>query len=109
MQVWDVRRALAALRSLPDLRARRVDLLGRGQAAAMALWAAVFEPEVGHLVLEALPATVREGPGGGMPKRSLAPWTTSVGTATASSSGRRLGEGVVADARRASERSAGRG
>jgi hypothetical protein len=43
--------------------------------------------------------TVRPGPPGGIPKRSLTPWTTSAGTATLSSSGSRLGEGLVADAR----------
>ena len=37
--------------------------------------------------------TVRSLPGGGIPKRSLTPWTTSVGTSTASSSGSRLGAG----------------
>ena len=35
--------------------------------------------------------TVRLGPGGGIPKRSRVPCTTSVGTVTASSSARRLG------------------
>ena len=35
--------------------------------------------------------TVRWAAGGGIPNRSRSPWTTSVGTVTASSSGRRLG------------------
>ena len=35
-------------------------------------------------------ATSRVEPGGGMPNRSRSPWTTSVGTFTASSSSRRL-------------------
>ena len=36
--------------------------------------------------------TVRRAVAGGMPKRSRSPWTTSTGTGTASSSGRRLGD-----------------
>ena len=62
MQIWDVRRALAALRTLPDLQAAPVELTGRGQGAALALWAAVFEPEVVRVTLETPPLTVREGP-----------------------------------------------
>ena len=38
-------------------------------------------------------ATLRSEPSGGMPKRSRSPWTTRVGTVTASSSGSRLGLG----------------
>ncbi len=38
--------------------------------------------------------TLRSGPSGGMPKRSLFPCTTSTGTSTASSSGRRLCGGL---------------
>src|SRR5262249_22653650 len=38
-------------------------------------------------------STVRCGPAGGMPNGSRSPWTTSVGTTTASSSARRLFSG----------------
>ena len=39
--------------------------------------------------------TSRFGPGSGIPKRSLSPCTTSIGTRTASSSGWRLGDGSL--------------
>ena len=44
-------------------------------------------------------ATVRVGPGGGMPNWSLLPWTTSTGTVTASSSVSRLGAGTLPERR----------
>jgi dienelactone hydrolase len=64
MRVWDARRALAALREVPGLEepARTVTLAGSGQAAPVALWAAVFEPAVAGVELTELPATLREGP-----------------------------------------------
>ena len=39
-------------------------------------------------------ATVRAGAAGGIPNGSRSPWTTSTGTSTASSSGKRLGAGA---------------
>ncbi|HEX8201074.1 MAG TPA: hypothetical protein VF590_11340 [Isosphaeraceae bacterium] len=58
----DVRRALAALHTLPELGGKALDLSGCGQAATWALWAAVFEPEVHSVDLDDLPTTVREAP-----------------------------------------------
>lgn len=62
MQIWDVRRALAGLRADSEWRDASVELVGRGQAAALALWAAVFEPEVARVTLASPPLTVRDGP-----------------------------------------------
>lgn len=62
MQIWDVRRALAALRTVAEFREPPVELVGRGQGAALALWAAVFEPGVERVTLDTPPATVRDGP-----------------------------------------------
>ncbi|WP_406695021.1 acetylxylan esterase [Singulisphaera sp. Ch08] len=62
MQIWDVRRALAALRTVPELGNAPVELVGRGQAAALALWTAVFEPGVAQVTLDSPPVTVRDGP-----------------------------------------------
>jgi pimeloyl-ACP methyl ester carboxylesterase len=63
MRVWDVRRGLAALRRVIDVpQGATLALVGEGQAAALAMWAAVFEPSVTELVLENPPTTVREGP-----------------------------------------------
>jgi len=63
MQVWDVRRSLTVLRTLLDFDpASTIALEGQGQAAPLALWAAVFEPEVAEVKLVDPPATVRDGP-----------------------------------------------
>jgi dienelactone hydrolase len=62
MRAWDVRRALAALRKVPDLAGASLTVFARRQAAPVALWAAVFESEVASIVLSEPPATVREGP-----------------------------------------------
>jgi hypothetical protein len=61
-RVWDVRRALAVLREVPDLNGAKVELQGRGEAAGLALYAAIFEPEVASLDLWHLPRSHREGP-----------------------------------------------
>lgn len=62
MQVWDVRRALQALRTLPEFREVPVHLNGERQAAGVALYAALFEPGIQRLFLEQLPSTHRDGP-----------------------------------------------
>ena len=62
MRVWDVRRALGALRTVSDLDGLPVSLVGVGQAAPLALWGAVLEPEVASIELIDPPATVRDGP-----------------------------------------------
>ncbi len=62
MRVWDVRRSLAALRTVSDLDGVPVGLVGVGQAAPLALWGAVFEPEIASIELIDPPATVRDGP-----------------------------------------------
>ena len=62
MQVWDVRRAIAAVASYERTRGAAITLAGRGVMAGVALYAAMFEPDVGELVLDRLPATHRNGP-----------------------------------------------
>lgn len=59
MRVLDVRRAARCMKAAdgPPL-----TLVGGKDAAPLALWAAVFEPEVGKVVLTDPPATVRDGP-----------------------------------------------
>lgn len=60
MQAWDVRRALAGVRyRWPDV---PVVVEGRGAMGGIALYAALFGPEVSRLILHGLPATHREGP-----------------------------------------------
>ena len=59
MRVLDVRRAVRSL-TFPD--APALTLVGDGDASTLALWGAVFAPEVGKVVLASPPATVRDGP-----------------------------------------------
>ena len=61
-RVWDVRRALAALRGLRDLQGAPRWLQGKGDMAGMVLYAGLFEPEVARLDLWHLPASHRDGP-----------------------------------------------
>jgi hypothetical protein len=61
-RVWDVRRALAVLRSVPDLKGATQGLQGKGDMAGVALYAALFEPEVSQLDLWNLPISHRQGP-----------------------------------------------
>jgi hypothetical protein len=61
-RVWDVRRALAVLREIPDLKGVPITLQGRGDMAGIALYAALFEDDVSALVLKNLPASHAEGP-----------------------------------------------
>jgi dienelactone hydrolase len=61
-RVWDVRRALSVLRRVPDTRGVPVTLQGRGDMAGVALYAALFEPDVSRLDLFDLPPSHRQGP-----------------------------------------------
>ncbi len=62
MRVWDVRRAAQALRSIDDLATVPLWLQAHGQMAGVALYAALFEPDVARLDLWNMPASHREGP-----------------------------------------------
>ena len=62
MQVWDVRRAIHALGGLDLPKGLPLCLAGRGVAGGIALYAALYEPQVTELRLEELPATHRNGP-----------------------------------------------
>jgi len=59
MRVLDVRRAAKVL---GEAGGSPLSLFGDRDAVPLALWAAVFEPEVGKVVLSNPPATVRDGP-----------------------------------------------
>lgn len=62
MQVWDVRRGVQALRSLPGRDEVPLWLEGERQAAGLALYAALFEPDIARLDLWHMPRSHREGP-----------------------------------------------
>jgi dienelactone hydrolase len=61
-RVWDVRRALACLRTVPDLKGVPLWLQGKNDMAGIALYASLFEPDVARLDLWHPPASHREGP-----------------------------------------------
>jgi hypothetical protein len=62
MRVWDVRRALKALSSRPEFQSSKIELSGANDSAAIALWAAAFEPAVSSITLENLPTSVEPTP-----------------------------------------------
>jgi len=61
-RVWDVRRALAVLRSMPELKGVPLWLQGDRDMAGIVLYAALFEPDVARLDLWHLPHSHRQGP-----------------------------------------------
>jgi hypothetical protein len=61
-RVWDVRRALAVLRTVGDLQGVPLWLQGKGDMAGIVLYAALFEPDVARLDLWHPPASHRQGP-----------------------------------------------
>lgn len=61
-RVWDVHRALAVLRGVPEFKEVPRWLQGKGDMAGVALYAALFDPDVARLDLFDLPASHRIGP-----------------------------------------------
>jgi hypothetical protein len=61
-RVWDVRRGLAVLRGVDDLKGAQLWLQGKGDMAGVVLYAGVFEPDVARLDLWRLPPSHRQGP-----------------------------------------------
>jgi dienelactone hydrolase len=62
MQVWDVRRAIQALRAIDAYANSPMWLQSHRIMAANALYASLFEPNIARLDLYDLPASHREGP-----------------------------------------------
>jgi hypothetical protein len=62
MRVWDVRRAIGALRSIPEAKSLPLWLQGERDAAVWCLYAALFEPDVKRLDLHELPPSHTSGP-----------------------------------------------
>jgi cephalosporin-C deacetylase-like acetyl esterase len=61
-RVWDVRRAVAVLRSEDGLKEVPLWLQGKGDMAGVALYAGLFEPDVARFDLWYPPTSHREGP-----------------------------------------------
>jgi hypothetical protein len=62
MRVWDVRRAIQALRSAEFFDSAPLSLQSQRTAAGVTLYAALFEPNIRGLDLHDLPRTHRDGP-----------------------------------------------
>jgi hypothetical protein len=62
MRVWDVRRAVQAIRSINDLAKRPIDFVAHDEMAGIALYAALFEPNIDQLELGHLSKSHRDGP-----------------------------------------------
>ena len=62
MRVWDIGRAVAAVRSLEGLDKLPLSLGAKGAMAANVLYASLFEKNIDELILSGLPATAAEGP-----------------------------------------------
>jgi hypothetical protein len=61
-RVWDVRRGIACLQTLPELADVPLWLQGHGTMAGIALYATLFEPGVSRIDLWHPPPSHREGP-----------------------------------------------
>jgi len=62
MRVWDVRRAIQALRRIDWLDKVPVALAAQHQMAGIVLYASIFEPDIAGVDLRHLPSTHHEGP-----------------------------------------------
>jgi hypothetical protein len=62
MRVWDIRRGVQALRSLPQFKETKLSLAGAGDFACDVLYASLHEPGIDQLDLWALPESHRTGP-----------------------------------------------
>jgi len=62
MRVWDVRRAIQALRKVDSVRGVPVVLRAHHQMAGVVLYASLFEPDIVRLDLWHLPESNRDGP-----------------------------------------------
>ena len=61
-RTWDVRRGLAVLRTVGDLKGAPLWLQGKGDMAGLVLYAGLFEPDVARFDLWSPPASHRQGP-----------------------------------------------
>ncbi|MFK8111119.1 MAG: alpha/beta hydrolase family protein [Rubripirellula sp.] len=62
MRIYDVRRAIQALRSHPPFTQSNFALSGSGDASVWALYSALFEPQISELSLGDLPTKNRDAP-----------------------------------------------
>lgn len=61
-RVWDIRRAVQALKSIPEFKTGDITLTGSGQSASLACFAAIYEKDVKSLELTSPVIDFRSGP-----------------------------------------------
>ena len=62
MRVWDIRCAAQAVKALPEFKKPPLHVRAQGQMGVNAAYAALFQPEIAKLKLEAVPTSHAEGP-----------------------------------------------
>ena len=62
MRVWDIRRAIQAVRSMEGMKELPIELSGKGEMGVNCLYASLFESNLSRLALFQLPNSHREGP-----------------------------------------------
>lgn len=62
MRAWDIRRALQAIREVPELADAPIEIRARGETGLLAVYASIWEPGVKRLLLSSPPSSHRDGP-----------------------------------------------
>ena len=62
MQIWDIRQAIQQLKAQPEFKKANLTLKASGEAAALSLYASLFEQGISQLELSGMPASHQQGP-----------------------------------------------
>lgn len=62
MQIWDIRQAIQQLEAQPEFKKANLTLKASGEAAALSLYASLFEQGISQLELSGMPASHQQGP-----------------------------------------------
>jgi hypothetical protein len=62
IQVYEIQRALAFVRSLPQVDAARIDVTGNAEMGVNAMYAALLDGSVRRVILQSPPTSHRQGP-----------------------------------------------
>ncbi len=62
MQIWDIRKAIQQLKAQPEFKKANLTLKASGEAAALSLYASLFEQGISQLELSGMPASHQQGP-----------------------------------------------
>ena len=62
MQIWDIRQAIQQLKAQPEFKKANLTLKASGEAAALSLYASLFEQGISQLELSGMPTSHQQGP-----------------------------------------------